>query len=154
MKKKKIIIISLIVIAVIAIVCGSIGFIRNNKNKESEQLKGNNLQEEFVQVLEDGTKLNTSEQLKTTKNMDGLEITNIQLTEQNGQSVLIADVRNTTETETGVIGINIIILDKQENEIGKMPGIIAPLTAGETKQLNVGITEDYSNAYNFRVEKQ
>ena len=39
-------------------------------------------------------------------------------------------------------------------EIIKIPGIIAPLKAGQTKQLNVGITGEYLNTYDFRIEKQ
>lgn len=118
------------------------------QNQENEQLG------EFEQLLEDGTKLNTSEELKKEKEIEGIKITNIQLTEQGGQTVLLADVTNSTEAETDVIGINIIVLDKEGQEIGKIPGAVSPLKPGETKQLNVGITEKYGNAYNFRVEKQ
>lgn len=122
--------------------------------KTTKENKGEEKAEEYVEILDDGTKLNVSEQLKESKKIDGVEITDIQLTEQNGQSVLLANAINTTNTETVVMPINIIVLDKSGNEIGKIPGVIAPLKQGETKQLNVGITEDYSNAYDFKIEKQ
>ena len=154
MKNKKVII-SIIIIVALAIILGSIYLVKNNKKEENEK-SGNGVvvQEEFRQILEDGTKINTSEELKTTKNIDGLEITNIQLIEKNGETILTAEVKNTTDKETEIMGINIIVLDKEGKEIGKIPGVISSLGAGETKQLNIGITEDYSDAYNFKVEKQ
>lgn len=150
-EKKGIVI--LIIVGVMLILCINI-FKGNGKDTEVNKEKTNRINEEFVQVLQNGTKLNTSEELKQVKMIDGLQITNIQLTEKDGQTVLLADVTNTTNTDTRVIGINIIILDKQGKEIAKIPGVISPLKSGATKQLNVGITEDYSNAYDFKVEKQ
>ena len=144
LEKKGILTLIVILIIIIAIVVIS-KVVKEDKEEKTE---------EYVEVLEDGTKLNVSEQLKESKNIDGIEIANIQLTEQNGQSVLLADATNTNNTNTGVMPINIIILDKDGNEIVKIPGVIAPLKAGETKQLNVGITEDYANAYDFKIEKQ
>ena len=164
MKKKErrnLLILIIVAIVIIAILTG----IRNSKNSvknEGENGTGNNIENrtenievgEYEQLLEDGTKLNTSEELKKEKEIEGIKITNIQLTEQGGQTVLLADVTNSTEAETDVIGINIIVLDKEGNEIGRIPGAVSPLKPGESKQLNAGITEDYANAYDFRVEKQ
>ena len=143
----------LIIVGVILILCINI-FKGNKESTEISKEESNEIKEEVIQVLQDGTKLNTSEQLKQVKKIDGLEITNIQLTEKSGQTVLLADVTNTTNTDTKVIGINVIILDKQGKEIAKIPGVISPLKAGDTNQLNVGITEDYAYAYDFRIEKQ
>ena len=47
-----------------------------NKGEEVQQAK-----KEFVQVLEDGTKVNISNKLKEEKTINGLTIGNIQLTE-------------------------------------------------------------------------
>lgn len=164
-EKRNLLILILVAVIIIAVLVS----MRNAKNAEGSNVPENNDtvtgQEvnpdpkneelgEFEQMLEDGTKLNTSEELKKEKEIEGIKITNIQLTEQGGQTVLLADVTNGTEAETDVIGINIIILDKEGQEIGKIPGAVSPLKSGETKQLNVGITEKYGNAYNFRVEKQ
>ena len=110
--------------------------------------------EEFVQVLEDGTKLNISEKLKETKSIDGVEITDIQLVKQNGHTKLLANATNTTQVEKDTIGVNIIVMNKEKKEIGRIPGAISPLKAGETKQLNINTQDDYANAYDFKVERQ
>ena len=151
LEKKKILIILLIIIVLIVVV--SI-FIKKYKNKEKNNNENETSPEEFVTMLEDGTKFNTSEELKKVKKIDDIEIKNIQLTEKDGQTVLLADVTNLSQKDTDAIGIKIIILDKEGKEIATIPGAISPLKEGETKQLNVGITEDCANAYNFRVEKE
>jgi len=150
----------IVAIVIIAILTG----IRNSKNSvknEGENGTGNNIENrtenievgEYEQLLEDGTKLNTSEELKKEKEIEGIKITNIQLTEQGGQTVLLADVTNSTEAETDVIGINIIVLDKEGNEIGTIPGAVSPLKPGETKQFNATISgADSVNAKDFRIE--
>ena len=68
-KNEKIIISILLVVLVIAIIVFTV-----NKNKKEENNNENvntetenNVTEEFVQVLEDGTKLNTSTKLNETK---------------------------------------------------------------------------------------
>ena len=53
-----------------------------------------------------------------------------------------------------IILINIILIDKTGKEIATIPGIVAPVKAGGIQQLNAGITEDYANAYDFKVEKR
>ncbi len=121
--------------------------------KESTEQTGANTQE-YVQVLEDGTKLNTSTKLKETKKLDNMEIGNIQLTNKDGKSVLLADVKNTGNTETQVTLINIVLLDENGGEIATVPGIISPLKAGESTQLNTTMQQDYTGIYDFKIVKK
>ena len=142
----------LIIIAIIII--GIIFFATRGKKEDvAENTTENNVPvEEFVQVLEDGTKLNTSTKLSETKKVNGIEFGNIQLTMQNGQSVLLANVKNTTTTATELTAVDITLLDKEGNTIVKVGGLIAPLEAGEETQFNTCMTLDYANAYDFKVE--
>ena len=156
-KNEKILIIVLLVILVIAIVVFTI--LRNNDiidNPEETQTEEATEEpvEEFVQVLEDGTKLNTSSKLSEMKELDGLQFGNIQLTEQNGQSVLLADVKNTTSEATDIILVDVTLLDKDGNELVTVGGIIGPLQPGETTQFNTSVTLDYANAYDFTITKK
>ena len=155
-KNEKRLIIVLLVITVIVVAIymsrkdnGEI--IENDVNVEVIE-EENKVVEEFVQVLEDGTKLNTSTKLSETKDLNGLQIGNIQLTESNGQSLLLADVVNNTEAATDVTIVDITLLDKEGNEIVTLGGIIGPLQPGETTQLNTSSTLDYANAYDFTVK--
>ena len=148
--KEKRMILILLVILVIAIIIFAV-----NKNKKDENTaEGNNVVEEFVQVLEDGTRLNTSTKLNEMKKFEGLEFGNIQLTNLNGQSVLLADVKNTTSAETGLMLVNVTLIDKNGNELGTVGGIISPLKPGESKQFNTSMTIDYANAYDFKITKK
>lgn len=152
MKKKEkrgLLILILVAIAIIT----TLAIITNRKGKEvnSDSTEENKVVEEFVQVLENGTKLNTSTKLSETKIVDGLKIGNIQLTMQNGQSVLLADAENDTGKDIDIMLLDIILLDKNGNELTTIAGIVGDLKAGEKQQLNSSVTSDYANAYDFRV---
>ena len=108
-KKEKRMILILLVVLVIAVV---IFVISKNKTGNKENTEENNVVEEFVQVLEDGTRLNTSTKLNEMKKFEGLEFGNIQLTNSNGQSVLLADVTNNTGKTTDFTLVDVILLDK------------------------------------------
>ena len=153
-KEKMLILVLLIILAIVVTIA-----VRRNKVSEQEVMAetesgADEVVEEFVQVLEDGTKLNTSDELNAEKNVDGLRFENIQLTNRGGQSVLLADVTNTTEAATDVTLVDVIISDKEGNELGTIGGIIAPLEPGESTQFNSSTTIDYANAYNFEVVKK
>ena len=103
--------------------------------------------EEFVERLEDGTKLNVSEKLAQTKKVGNYEISNIQITEKNGESRLIADVKNTSNAKIGMKFAKLVLLDKEGKEITSTDAIIGDVEAGQTVQLIASVTTDFSNAY-------
>ena len=148
--EKKLILILLVITVIVAIIFFAT---REKKNTEDTNttVEENNVVEEFVQVLEDGTKLNTSTKLNEAKEVNGLKFENIQLTEQNGQSVLLADVTNNSDKTTDLTLVDVVLLDKDGNEIVTVGGIISPLQAGEKTQFNTSMTLDYANAYDFRI---
>lgn len=150
MKKNEKIMISvlliILVIVIIAVVAGK------NNNKTEENTEENQVKEEFVQVQEDGTKVNTSSKLAETKTVGAYKIGNIQLTTKDNQSILLADVENVSSSATEMKMIEITLLDKEGNTLETVPGVIKQLQPGETAQLNAGITEDYANSYDFKVE--
>ena len=102
-------------------------------------------------VLEDGTKLNKSSKFNETKNIDGIEISNIQFTYKDGQTVLLADVINNSGKAVDMTLLDIKLLDEQGNEIITVGGIISPMQVGETSQLNASMTMDYANAYDVEI---
>ena len=152
-KNEKIMIAVLIVIVIIVTI---VFFVTRKENKKVEEnvVKEEQQQEEYVQVLDDGTKLNKSDKLNETKVFDGLEISNIQLTESNNLSVLLGTITNTSTTTKGGYSVDIKIIDEDENEIVTMAGYISELEPGESTQLNASATFDYANAYDFIIEKK
>lgn len=152
-KKEKRMIAILVVVSIIIIAV--IYFATRGGNGEENLPEGENkVVEEFVQVLEDGTKLNTSTKLKETKKIEGLEISNIQLTNANGLSVVLADVINKTDKATDLMAVRITLVDKNGNKLGDVNGLISPLQPGASTQLNMGTQTDYANAYDFTVVKK
>ena len=156
MKKNEKIMITILI--VIVVIVGGILIIRNVNQKESEpqpqEEVENIVAEENVQTLGDGTKLNISTKLKESKKLGDLEIGDIQLTNKNGQSVLLANVVNKGKQKTDVILIDIVLYDKNNQEIATIPGIISPLEVRESTQLNTVVQEDYANAYDFKIVKK
>lgn len=151
-EKKMILILVIVAIIIIAVLVK----VRNSKNggtgADNTIAEENTVVEEFVEVLEDGTKLNVSDKLSETKTFGNYEISNIQLTEQNGQSLILADVKNIGATKTDVVLIDITLLDKEGIEITTIGGIIGDIEPGATVQLNASATTDFANAYDFTVK--
>ena len=106
---------------------------------------------EFVEELDDGTKVNTSQKVKETKKIKNYEITDIQLTTSNGISTMIATVKNTSKNKLPETEITIEILDKDGKLITDFLGVINELQTGATTTLNASVTTDVSNAYDFRL---
>ena len=159
-EKKMILLLIVVAIIIIAVLVrsknnsnGNVVNSNNNNNNPSNPIADTTTEkEEFVQVLDDGTKLNTSTKLSETKTFGNYEVSNIQLTEQGGQSLILADVKNISDAKTDVALVDITLLDKDGNEIITIGGIIGDAEPGETVQLNSSATTDFSNAYDFSIK--
>lgn len=148
-KNKKIVIISGIIL-IILVLCIGIGiYFWKEKNKPVPQ----DQEKEYVQTLEDGTKLNISQKLSETKTIDGLEITEIQLTEKGNTTQLLGTITNKTDETKPASIITITFLDKQGNEITSIKPYIKELKPGENTPLNASTTFDYTNAYDIKITK-
>ena len=148
--KKIIGIITIIIIITILII---ILFTKTNENENTQrQNEENTNTESYVEEIDSGVKLNKSTKLNEAKEVEGLTIANIQLTLDSGITTLLADVTNNSGSKTSAKTVQITLLDYEGNELTTVPGIIKELEAGETTQLNISLTSDYVNAYDFRVK--
>ena len=143
----------LMVLAVIMVIIIMVNTFRKKGPENVGQVQGEVQEEEYVQELSDGSKLNKSEELQKTKKVNGLEISNIQLRETGGITTLLADVKNNTNHEIQERNITIEVLDKQGNVITSLNGTIDTVGAGEKVKLNVAVTADVANAYDFRISE-
>ena len=142
----------LIITLIGLIIVGGIIIWSKTKNGPSEQEEAQN--ETYVEVLEDGTKLNTSEKLHETKIIDGIELSNLQLTEKNNVSLILGTVRNVSNTTKGGYPIKVKIIDNEGQEIITIEAYLTQLEPGETAQFNTSASFDYSNAYDFIISKK
>lgn len=126
----------------------------NSKKVETE--KNKTLETEVienVQILEDGTKSNTSNKLKETKTFEGMEINNIKLTSRENVTLLSAIITNKANIKQGGYPVNIKMIDKEGNEIIKIVAFIGELEVGESSELNVSTTSNFVNAYDLSISK-
>ncbi len=158
-ERRMILVLILVAVIVIAVLVN----VRNKNNDADDVVDNSSVAEnggekpneeigEFVEVLDDGTKMNTSDKLAETKTFSNYEVSNIQLTESNGQSLILADVKNIGTTKADVVLIDITLLDKEGQEIVTIGGIIGDVEPGQTVQLNSSATTDFSNAYDFTIK--
>ena len=149
-KNKKILIIGIIAIIIVVLVIILVQ--RNKENSKESNTAGENVVENYVEEIDSGVKLNKSNKLNEAKEVEGLTIANIQLTLDSGITTLLADVTNNSGSRTNAKTVQITLLDYEGNELTTVPGIIKELEVGETTQLNISLTSDYVNAYDFRVK--
>ncbi len=151
-QEKRLIVVLLIVSVVII---GGL-MLWSNSKKKAERANADPTEntvkvDEYAQILEDGSKINVSNQLLKTKTLDGLEFTNIQLREKGGLSTLSADVTNKTGSKTAMKTVKIEVLAKDGTTIVTMRGTIEPIEAGGKVQFGASASSDLANAYDFRI---
>ena len=136
-----ILIVGLIVIGVMLATRGT-----NKKGEETTETE-----ESYTEVLEDGTRINTSEKTKKTKTVEGLEISNLQITEKDNVTIMLGTITNkSTETKEDIT-LKIKILDRNGKEITTVENYIGKLEAGKSTQLNTSTTYDYADMYDYEV---
>lgn len=153
-QNEKILIGVLILILVVVLVVVAVN--KGNNKEKNEMLANNeqNIVENNVQILENGTKLNTSSELAEERTIDGLEVSNIKLKENGGISALTADIKNPTAQDKESIKVKVEILDGTGKTITTLRGKIDPVKAGKTAKLNIAVTADVANAHDFKITKE
>ena len=155
-KRWIVLLIAVVLIAVILIVA------LVNANKKSDNKVENlnegetsqNVQDEekYTTELSDGTKINTSEDFSKTKTYKDLEISNMQFTNKDGMTVLLADVTNkgTSTHESEIVTLKII--GENGEILTELHPVIGRVEAGKTIEFNVGTSADVTNAKDFTIE--
>ena len=147
----------LIIVGVVLLVGILLSFMsKKDKAPNNSQVGTDGVQQEsneFVYEMEDGSKLNVSEELQKTKTIGNLKVSNIQLKETNGITTLLADVENTGKEESKEKILQIQVIDKNGKEITTIRCPIDSVKPGEKVQLNTSITANIANAYDFRVKE-
>ena len=149
-----------IMIAILVIITLCLVIFAVNRNKKNDVGEENNatgagstiqVEEEFVQITESGTKVNTSEKLAEKKVVNNIEFTDIQLTEKNGETLLIATATNTGSEKSEMFAVSVTFLDENGGTIKTIPGLVAPLEPEASTQFSASVTLDFANAYDFRI---
>ena len=147
MKKSEIRMI-IIILIVGLIIIGVVALTGKNKKEDGEESK---VEESYAEVLEDGTRINKSEKAKKVKEVEGLEISDLQVTEKDNVTVMLGTVTNKSNETKEDITLKIKILDKEGKEITTVRNYIGKIEAGKSTQLNTSTTFDYVEMYDYEV---
>ena len=152
-EKRGLLILILVVGVLVTIMLVSIN--KKNKTNIASGQVGNNVvnEENYVEVLDDGTKLNVSDKIKETKTIEGLEISNVQITEKNNLTQILGTVRNTLSVKQEGFLANLSIVNSKGEELTKVQVYIGPLEPGASRQLNTMAVFDYTNAYDLKISR-
>ena len=151
-KRWIVLLVAVLAIAVVLIV--GLGMNANKQNTSiggQSQTQGTTGTQAGDESSDYATRVNTNEDFNATKTYNDLEISNIQLSENNGTSVLLADVTNKGDSthEQENVKITIVGEDDSETTVNAIIGTIEP---GETIKLNTSMTADVVNAKDFKIE--
>ena len=145
--KKAIIIIVIILLVIIAII--KIIYKKNKKNTTDEESN-----QSYAQVMEDTSKVNISEKMKETKDVDGLQVSNIKITETDNISSMKANITNTTSSEIPDTILEIKFVNKAGNEIVTVSGYVGKISPGETVPFEASIAANFADAYDCIITRR
>jgi competence protein ComGC len=124
----------------------------SNTNNGTQQTADNTANEQYTTKLDDGTKINTSKDFAKAKTYNNLEISNIQFTEKDGLSTLLADVKNNGTTTHEPEIVKLTLLDENGNTVVELKPSIGTIEAGKTEQINCMVSADVTNVKDFKIE--
>lgn len=159
-KNSNLIIILIVIIMIVAIVGLLIWGLNNKENNdlitqspiaEESMLSGN----KYVNKSANGLRLNTSDKLKETKLMDGIEIKINQVSSLDNYTTILGTIKNTTSEQIVETDIFLTVYDDKGNELTKnnIGKVIPTLAANQEIDLNISIINDYANAYDMKFER-
>ena len=156
-KRWIVLLVAVIIIAIVLIVALNVGNKENNlANNEQGQIQSGGSQNEEQNnttiELEDGTTVNTSEKLNSTKTYGSLEISNISFEEKDGITYLVANVTNKGEAVHEPEIVELTLLGENGEEIKTIRPVIGIVAPGETIRLDASTTTDVVSAQDFRIE--
>lgn len=154
-EKRWIVLLVAVIIIAIVLIVAIVGM--NDSENQAINDGQNEVQmneESYTTQLDDGTKINTSEEMSKMKTYKNLEISNIQFTEKNGMSVLLADVTNKGNTTHEEEVVKITILGENNEEIAVIHPSIEEIEPGGTAKINASISADVTNAKDFVIEEE
>lgn len=106
-----------------------------------------NFNKEEVSVADEpGIVANTSEDVIKEETYEGLKFSNISLITEKGYTTFTADVTNTTDEDSTISDVNIILKDKDDNDVITLRGNIGePLKSNETRTITAVTKGDFKN---------
>lgn len=151
------VIVLIMVIAIVGLLAWGLNDSKNENMPSQTQIEEDSMLTGSKYVTEEikGLRINNSEKVKETKYLDGLEIKITQLSSIDNRTTFLGTAKNTTNERIEASDIILIIYDDKGNELAKenIGNVIQPVDANQEIELNISITNDYANAYDFKLER-
>lgn len=138
-KKKKTIIIIMGIIILIAVIIGvTLVYIKYENSVKVTKLK-------------DGTIINKSNNFKNNKTSNELTLSDIKYEYKDNETVISGKLTNNSDKEVEEKMIEVVLLDKQHNEIGIVYIYIDELSSKTSKNVTGSIDQNYIEAYDYYI---
>lgn len=130
-----------IIIAVILIII--LGMIAMN-NKSRDNSSNNNISNK--------SQTETTNQIATKKSNRTFEIYNTNIKTNTGSTKLTATIKNISGSKTERQKLEIVLVDKNSNEIGTLMTTIPSLNVDDTTEIIAEDLKVYENIYDFKIK--
>ena len=145
-KKEKRMILILVIITIIAIILLYFQKRPKNENQETAQ------EQELIAVQEDGSKIATSEKLQEKRKIGEIEISNINIREQNGLAKITASVTNVGEQKKEEMPVTIVLKDETGNTIAEIGAYIGTIEKGEQRGIQASANVTIDEVYDVEIK--
>lgn len=139
-----------LVLLITVVLC--IGFTVISKNQKDVEQEENEENSQLVQET-DYEKINLSDNINKDREVRGILLSEIKLAyeKESDMTIFRANLENITDDDSKIIFIDIVLLDKEQNEIVTISGIINSIQSREFDILSAGVNGDYSEAYDLKI---
>lgn len=103
--------------------------------------------------IKDNVKENNSKALLKDKEFEGMKVKDIKLTASNGTTKFLATVENTSSKDFVNQKIVVVFKNKDGSEFARLDTYLGDIKVGEKAEIDATTTSDFSNAYDFVIEK-
>lgn len=155
-KKEKRGIITLVTVAFVIMLCVALG-VRSRRNEDNRIMSNSDVEnkEKYTIQLEDGTKLNNSEDLKVVKKYKTIEISDIQVTSANGNTTILANAKNTGQNTFERKIVTLVLMNEEGMQVAEIPAVIPKIEAGKSKRINANVSSaDVANIKDFEIKER
>lgn len=145
---------SIIGIALLAIIILIIILVNVFKKKPLEQNANTNSTEEFVQTSENGEKTNISSKIKEKKKVENLEFSDLKITMKNNETLVTGKVKNPTKDSVNGFYFKLTALNSSNETIAESEGLLdSVIPAGSSISFETTTSKDFANCYDIQIEK-
>lgn len=108
----------------------------------------------YSEFNSEGIRINTSEKIKKTQIAEaGVEVTNFDLSSQNGCTIVNVKVKNTTSETKGGYNVDLVFFNDQNIEVSRLKTYLNKVEANKETIIATNLTADIADVYRCEIQK-